>query len=222
MKCDEYRRFQNGRIETADFEAHCSTCRVCRESAGMDLRLLEMVRQPQPPLSAPGLWERIESSLREEQAAERSGRRSRRGQPRLTPLWPAAAALAALAAILILLVPRAVFHKSGLLEDRALARVEKAERSYSEAISKLEALARPRLAARDLELMFLYNDRLEIIDEQIEQCRAELAGNPGNAHIRRYLLAALQDKKQTLEALLLPGSGPDDINSPGGIHENFQ
>jgi len=96
--------------------------------------------------------------------------------------------------------------------------VERAERSYSRAIDELEALARPRLAALDPDRMFLYRDRLGIIDEQIEQCRAELAGNPANAHVRRYLLAALQDKKKTLEALL-PEYGPVDIEYQGGIHE---
>jgi hypothetical protein len=58
------------------------------------------------------------------------------------------------------------------------------------------------MADMNLELMLLYRDRLETIDDQIEQCREALSENPGNAHIRRYMLAALQDKKQTLKELL--------------------
>ena len=54
----------------------------------------------------------------------------------------------------------------------------------------------------NVELMLLYRDRLETIDDQIEQCREALSENPANAHIRRYMLAALQDKKETLKELL--------------------
>jgi hypothetical protein len=49
--------------------------------------------------------------------------------------------------------------------------------------------------------MLLYRDRLETIDAQIARCQEALAENPSNAHIRRYLLAALQDKKETLREL---------------------
>jgi len=45
-------------------------------------------------------------------------------------------------------------------------------------------------------------DKLAVIDGQIEKCQEALERNPGNAHIRRYFLAALQDKKQTLAEAL--------------------
>jgi hypothetical protein len=51
-------------------------------------------------------------------------------------------------------------------------------------------------------MMLLYRDKLETIDAQIERCKEALALNPASAHIRRYLLAALQDKKGTLAELL--------------------
>jgi predicted metal-dependent hydrolase len=54
----------------------------------------------------------------------------------------------------------------------------------------------------DLELEFLYRERLEVIDAQIAKCREAVAANPANAHIRRYLMAALQDKKETLAEVL--------------------
>ncbi len=50
--------------------------------------------------------------------------------------------------------------------------------------------------------MSLYRDKLAVIDGQIEKCQEALERNPGNAHIRRYFLAALQDKKQTLAEAL--------------------
>ena len=67
-----------------------------------------------------------------------------------------------------------------------------------EAITELEETVKPVLKSIDVELALCYRDRLETIDEQINLCKKELKHNPANTHIRHYLLAALQDKKQTL------------------------
>ena len=91
---------------------------------------------------------------------------------------------------------------SGLMADAALARVENEEREYAAAIEELEAKAGSKLAEMDFSLMALYRDRLETIDSQIERCREAIAQNPWNAHIRRYMLAALRDKKDTLGQIL--------------------
>ena len=63
-------------------------------------------------------------------------------------------------------------------------------------------MAKPKFSQLDFELMLLYQDRLETIDSQIERCKDALENNPANAHIRRYLLAALQDKKEMLREIL--------------------
>ena len=82
--------------------------------------------------------------------------------------------------------------------------IERAEKDYLAAIESLERQVRPKLAASMTEETALYEDRLAVIDAQIDRCRLVLASNPGNAHIRRYLLAALQDKRQTLADALGP------------------
>jgi hypothetical protein len=69
------------------------------------------------------------------------------------------------------------------------------------AIEELEKQTIPRMASMNIELMLLYRDRLETIDDQIKRCREALSENPANTHIRRYMLAALQDKKETLMEL---------------------
>jgi len=91
---------------------------------------------------------------------------------------------------------------SGLLSESVLKEVEIRQKAYQSAIKELEVVASSRLVALDQELMFLYRDRLEVIDGQIEQCREALATNRANAHIHRYLLAALQDKEETLEEIM--------------------
>ena len=62
--------------------------------------------------------------------------------------------------------------------------------------------ARPQMDALDIERMFPYRERLDAIDVQIERCRNTLEKNPANAHVRRYFMAALQDKRATLAAVL--------------------
>jgi hypothetical protein len=89
-----------------------------------------------------------------------------------------------------------------LLAGKALKQVEAKEREYEEAIAEMERLAEPQLAKLDADLMMLYRDRLATIDAQIVRCKEAAARNPANAHIRRYLLAALQDKQETLQELV--------------------
>ncbi len=162
----------------------------------------------QTPIHVPDLWSRIEDALRAE--AEASVDRSTRRDPRharakkfrLRWLMIPAAAGAALILALTVLPPRPSDSTSGLLDRRALARVDAQEKEYIRAIDDLEKRARPRISAMNLSLMSIYRDRLALIDAQIDKCREALDQNPANAHIRRYLLAALQDKKQTLAEVL--------------------
>jgi len=216
--CDAYERHEKGRMTGSAFEAHLADCADCRYKVEADRDLLRSVREARPSVSAPGLWDRIESTLLEEQAAERASHRRRRPF-RLFPAFRPAAAAAALVLVALVLWRGPFFRQPRLLEESALARVEKKEMEYQRAIAGLEELVNPKLADLDLELFFLYRDRLETIDEQIVQCQAELAENPGNAHIRRYLLAALKDKKSTLESILRGGESGWDLNNYGGTYE---
>ena len=54
----------------------------------------------------------------------------------------------------------------------------------------------------DAELALLYRDKIATIDTQIDRCLRALHGNPANTHIRRYLLLALRDKRETLEEIV--------------------
>jgi hypothetical protein len=74
-------------------------------------------------------------------------------------------------------------------------------------------MAAPKIEAMDLQMVSLYRDKLAAIDSQIAKCREALNSNPANAHIRRYLLAALSDKRQTLTEILGPGKAAPDERS---------
>ncbi|MDH4258126.1 MAG: hypothetical protein OEV50_04880 [Candidatus Aminicenantes bacterium] len=197
MSCNKLKRYELGKLGETEFERHLETCSSCQERMEQDTRLMALSRSLKRPAEPSHLWDRIAKSLEEEQQKELSSGVMR---PRWRPLW-----LLPVSAVVLLVVAIALYffiepgaRKSGLLAGSALARVEKKENEYVKAIDGLEQLVLPRMADMNLELTLLYRDKLETIDDQIEQCREALAENPANAHIRRYMLAALQDKKQTL------------------------
>lgn len=214
MSCTKYEDYELGRIGAGELMKHLETCAECRRQAALDERLTRETASLRRPVGDAGLWDRIEAKLVEEAGAvgrgelERAPERPRlvfiSGFPRFArPAAVAAAALAAVGlAVWFLFLRPAPTGSSGLLADAALARVETEEREYAAAIEELEAKARPKLAEMDFSLMALYKERLETIDAQIERCREAAAANPWNAHVRRYMLAALRDKQETLGQIL--------------------
>ncbi len=214
MSCRGYDRYQAGRWSGEEFERHAAVCPDCRRARDEErawARAAAPLRDRR--IEMPGLWDRIEEGLRREMAAEREAPRGSRAAVRPFPwrLVPVAAlALVGIMAgifLLMRLVPTA--GASGLLDEKALAKVERRESEYIAAIRELEAGAVARLAGWDQEARLLYRDKLETIDRQVERCRAALEVNPGNAHIRQFLSAALQDKRETLARILdLDPGGP--------------
>lgn len=199
MSCDQFEKYETGEIESWEFRDHLKTCSFCQEQEQMDTRLMNLSRSLREPVQSPGLWERIEHTLTAEDLQRRkpivlSYRRSF--------AWYVAAA------VILIVVALGIYswllqekHEPGLLTEAALKKVESREQEYIKAIEELEKQALPRMANMNIELMLLYRDRLETIDDQIERCREALDENPDNTHIRRYMLAALQDKKETLMEL---------------------
>ena len=209
MSCDKYDKYEEGLLTAGEFARHVRDCAECREQTARDARLEGEIMTMRGPVDADGLWERIEASLRREKEAEAATKEAERvsgasKRPGLGAFFfhrwalvPAGAALVLLV-VLGLRLLRMPSAPSGLLAGEALARVESTEKEYLRAIESLERQAGPKLAAMDLQEMSLYKDKLSVINTQIVKCRVALDSNPGNAHIRRFLLAALQDKRQTL------------------------
>jgi hypothetical protein len=210
MTCLKFDEFAEGKMSPKTFARHIRECLDCRAEAERDRRLTEEIPMLQTRLESPDLWSRIEVALRAEAAAtsdsgvrDGSARRPVRSKRfRFWPLAIPAAAGAVLVVAVTVFLPSKSVSSSGLLARQTLAKVDAQEKAYLQAIGDLENLARTRISAMDLSLMSLYRDRLAVIDAQIEKCREALGSNPANAHIRRYLLAALQDKKATLAEVL--------------------
>lgn len=208
MTCHKSEDYEAGKMTSEELSLHLKACSDCREAVRLDVRLereLDILRLPVPDN---GLWRRIETALEaEKRAAEARG--PERGPSRIgrvaswlarpwAILVPAGAVLLALIILGVGRGPQGRLSASGILENKALAEVEVKERAYIAAIENLERQAGPKLAAMEEPRLALYKEKLATIDAQIGKCRQALATNPANAHIRRYLLAALQDKEQTL------------------------
>ncbi len=213
MSCKELERYDRCEIDEAEFMRHAESCPVCRQALQLDEEVISLAKSLRQPVEAPHLWSRIEEVLRKEKDEEQrlvtkpqveEKQKSRRFPFRWRFTWivPVAAVLLVVFGIVVYFGLKNPAPSSGLLARKALARVEKKEREYRKAIQELEKQALPQMADLNLDFVFLYRTRLETIDAQIEQCREALALNPANAHIRRYLIAALQEKKETLAEIL--------------------
>ncbi len=213
MSCKELERYDRGEMDEAEFMRHAASCPVCRKALQLDEEVMSLVKSLRQPVEASHLWSRIEEVLCEERAEEQqlvqeSQVKKKQKSGRFSFRWiflrfvPAAAALLIVVGIGVYFGLKSSAPSSGLLAQKALARVEKKEQEYMRAIKGLEKQALPQMADLSLDFLFLYRTRLETIDAQIEQCREALALNPANAHIRRYLIAALQEKKETLAEVL--------------------
>jgi antitoxin component HigA of HigAB toxin-antitoxin module len=77
----------------------------------------------------------------------------------------------------------------------------RAEAEYQKAINKLDTQARPQLETAT-PLMASYREKLLVLDNAIDELRAEAGQNPANAHLRRQLLAMYQEKQETLQEIL--------------------
>jgi hypothetical protein len=197
MICDCLDKYNQGKMEDTEFNKHAASCPTCQEALKLDEEVMSMAESLKQHIEAPGLWNRIEEAIQKEHK-----RFSLRW--RLLRFVPAACALIIVLGLGIYIGFKIQTPSSGLLAQKALARVEQEEQEYLKAIQELEKQVLPKMASLDLKLVFLYRNRLETIDAQIEQCREALASNPANAHIRRYLMMALHDKKETLAEVLNP------------------
>lgn len=198
MPCDKYKKWDLGEYDDQAFQAHLPQCSMCQKQYEADQHLLSLAKTLQEPVLAPKLWQRIENTLQEMPSV-----------PNTVPLhqrpivrWLAAAILIMGLGLAYQWTPNTAHKPSCLLTHEALAQVESTERDYIASIEQLEKQAQEKLPKINSDLSYLYRDKLSVIDYQISHCKDAIAENPGNAHVRRYMLAALQDKQKTLQEIL--------------------
>ena len=209
MKCNKYQLYWQGEISEKEFTNHIEVCDECREAFALDGLIEQEAQKLLAPESSPYLWARIENELQREKERSQTISIIEILSNVLRPKRYLLAKVAALIIISIgvsyLLFIRPMTIESeprNFLTSSALARVESMEKEYEQAIAELEKLTLPLVANADTDILLLYRDKLETIDIQIERCKEALKHNRADAHIRRYLLTAYQDKKETLTELL--------------------
>ena len=197
MNCEFYRSFETGELDAAEFDRHLKDCLHCRTEVKKDAHLMNLASELDQLLETPNRWPRLRKELQAMPAPrEKSG-------IIITWRFLRIAAVLLIGIVLALSPFRGeITAKKGLLGESEIKRVERAEKEFIAAIKDLENLAVERMEPRLGELALLYRDKLATIDRQIGDCREALLNNPGNAHIRKYMLAALSDKKKTLEEML--------------------
>jgi len=196
MICKKYEQHGLGQLNEEQFREHLAICSQCQALVREDNKIMAMAEKVNQNLIIPDLWPDIERALLHKKKVK------------VYPLyrnW-----ILRVAAVLILAVSLTLYLSNReesthtmILSQAALQKVEKTERDHMNAINQLEQAAREQLSQIDVEIASLYRTKIETIDAQIERCKAALEENPANTHIRKYLLAALIDKKETLNELII-------------------
>ena len=206
MNCNKYDDYLKGSLSESAFIAHSKTCAECQKSLAFEEALSEQIDTVHSHEPSATLWPKVRAQLIQERRNKISvpfdyyfnqlkGRLRR-------PAWQAGFVLGILVLLAVSLLTGKLDYSKKYLSDSALNRVEKKELAYEEAITDLERLASAELTSNETDLFLLYRDKIETLNAQIAQCKEALENNPYNVHIRRYLLAAYQEKKETLVEVL--------------------
>jgi hypothetical protein len=217
---DRERIFLDGTPEEwAALEQHAASCQLCAEELRAWRELSVAAAELRDYREEPALWARISESLEAplaEQAAQKAAREKRweflRFDWRLPMVWQTALAGALVLALTLgggyLYVQRQRSEtarnvaKNPLLNDHALAEVERTENAYMQAIDKLAGEAKPQIDSGSSPLMDSYREKLLVLDGAIDELRLQAGQNPSNAHLRYQLLAMYREKQGTLQEIL--------------------
>jgi hypothetical protein len=199
--------------QIAALELHAQTCPACQTELVLWRQISAAATTMHKEWPSPALWPRIAESL----AADHRPQSHWRARVRqwfaafATPSLRWQVALAVLAVALISGTAAWVMtHRYSvstpdnqhLLTEQAVQQVEQAQRNYEQSIQQLEKLTGPKLADDSSPLMESYREKIEMLDEAIADCRANLEKNQANAYLRRQLLEFYQEKQKTLQEVL--------------------
>ncbi|MEJ2545274.1 MAG: hypothetical protein P8Y99_14495 [Calditrichaceae bacterium] len=196
-QCEFYKKHELGQIDDIEFDKHLQSCEFCKAVSAEDAKLLELAQSLKQPIGPDNVWERLESDLSKEKSKNI-----------IYLLFANNKVLIRIAAVLLIgaaigfyFVQNNQIPDKGVVTMSMLEKLDEKEQDYLESIEELEAVTQEKMEQMDIGLMLLYRDKLEMIDEQISECKEALSDNPANAHIHKYLFAALKEKKETLKEI---------------------
>lgn len=201
---DRERIFMDGSAEEwTALETHAANCVECAEELCLWKSMSSVASDLKRDWETPYLWTKIERGLTEQMSEKPLRWRAWLNSMGMAKFhWQTAAAMA----LLVVVTAPAVWWVSHRGSDDPtfirVSEVERAEAVYEKAIDKLAAQAQPVLDGQATPLMASYREKLLVLDNAIDELRAEVGQNPANAHLRRQLLAMYQEKQDTLEEVL--------------------
>jgi len=204
---DRERIFLDGSAEEwAAIEMHAANCSECGEELRIWKSLSTAAEEMKQDWETPYLWTKIERDLTEQMANEPPQWRAWLNSLGMGGLrWQTAAATVLLVAVsaatyFVFRGPQPPPKEDAFVSS--VSAVERAEAAYEKAIDKLDEQAKPQLDPPATPLMASYREKLLVLDNAIEELRAEAGQNPANAHLRRQLLAMYEEKQETLQEVL--------------------
>jgi len=195
MNCQQYELWAMSNLSDPEFAAHRKTCPECQSAYKIDEQLMASAANLNTNIRIPDQWPAIENEI------HRIKSRNKRLKLIRYSLIAAASLLVIFTFFFQWSEPVDITQER-ILDRTALEYVKSAEETYLQALESLEARAENRLQNTDDQLTSLYKQKLDVIDQQIKRCRNALEYNPANAHIRRFLLAALETKQNTLYEII--------------------
>jgi hypothetical protein len=193
-------------LSESAFIAHSKACEECQKSLAFEKTVTAQIEELRTLEPSTTLWPKVRAQLIKERQKRTFSKfnyyfdQVRRNLRR--PAWQAGFVVGIIVLIAASLLTGELDYSKKYLSNSALNRVEKKELEYEEAITDLEKLASAELTSNETDLFLLYRDKIETLNAQIAQCKEALENNPYSVHIRRYLLAAYQEKKETLAEVL--------------------
>ena len=196
MTCNKFDDYLNEKLELDQLQDHIKNCESCQKAYQIDTRIMDQSKSLNTRMVIPDIWPSIEKDIQKK-------------KPLILKFSTRTKLILTVAATFLIITTIWMFSSTqsekgykGILTEQAFEKVLKAEKKYLDAIENLEDLAYQKLDNKTVQLAQLYRNKLSLIDSQIQNCQEALESNPANSHIRRYLMAALQDKQQTLEDIL--------------------
>ena len=196
-QCEFYTKHELGQIGDIEFDKHVQSCEFCKTLLAEDAKLFELVNSLKQPVDSDNVWVKIESDLSNQKSKNIIHLMLKSNKM----LFRIAAVLIVGIAISFYFIQHNQIPDKGVVTLSMLEKLDEQEEDYLKSIEELEAATQEKMAQMDIGLMLLYRDKLEMIDAQIAECKEALAENPANAHIHKYLFAALKEKKETLKEI---------------------
>ena len=196
MSCQKFEEYLKEQLDQDKFKIHIESCDECKKAFSDDIKIMNHTKAMSDELVVPDLWPSIEENIKKDNPVILKFKTTKR------LLLAAAASFLIITSIWLFNINTSDKPSTRILSEQALQKVIEAESSYMEAIDELENLAYTELEETSEPLAQLYRNKLSLIDRQIQNCKEALETNPANSHIRQYLMAALQDKRETLEEIL--------------------